>query len=691
MTEIISAIRRGAVELITRSGGNSSSDGGRFDQALESALQGSQSAPDQGVGSAPSDDVLSDGDNASPFEQTFRGAQWRAAYGHLLAPGLAATAGEDTTGSMGIPGAMDTEGGSGNVDTEHVEDGQIAKDGKAAEAIGDARRAAGMGGGSLAPIPGRPAAAGVPTAGDGLTSAPVQAGTLSSVGADVLAPAGPPAGNGAAIPAAGAASDGTNAVGGSAVGGDVVPAEPGRGSAQAVARVVGKTAYSASAPTLPPPASPSALSVMSAPTATAAATASSTSLQAGQTAATAPAGAPPPANTTPAQPGLPITNGSPVLTTVEAVDGGFGVQAESAHETSLPAAATSRSATNDPTAPGSAKVGDAANPPNPAPDVPTASIVAHTAGPTEATMLTAAASAAAAGAGTGPATAASAPAATGAGGDAAESEADGDAASPQIDRLAAEGSRVDTDADDGSDSRRSDFQHRDFQHHDFQHHDPQRRDSSPVGVIPQGVARGERPVFEVPREMGRGAEGAAPITQNPSVTGAERVTPPPTFAPAAPPAPIAGAPAHTPLPAHSQVMQAVGPLLRGADGSYQISLHLDPAGLGRVRVQVEMRGGEVSIQMLAADGGARDMLRDNLDQLRAQFAEMGLKSGSLAVEAGGADGEKPWEGLDAHTDDDRRRGGGADATGHGAGDAAESTDPTIQRGPSGDGALDVRI
>lgn len=154
--------------------------------------------------------------------------------------------------------------------------------------------------------------------------------------------------------------------------------------------------------------------------------------------------------------------------------------------------------------------------------------------------------------------------------------------------------------------------------------------------------------------------------------------------------PVSGAPVLAPLPPHSQVRQGVGPLLRGADGSYQIQLHLDPAGLGRVRVQVEMRGGEVSIQMLAADGSARDMLRDNLGQLRQQLSEMGLKSGSLAVDAGGVD-DNPWEGPDTDTGDGRPSSGGADTGGYGAGNTADTTDLSTQHGPSGDGPLDVRI
>ncbi|WP_168582416.1 flagellar hook-length control protein FliK [Gephyromycinifex aptenodytis] len=224
--------------------------------------------------------------------------------------------------------------------------------------------------------------------------------------------------------------------------------------------------------------------------------------------------------------------------------------------------------------------------------------------------------------------------------------------------------------------------------------DPQRRDPGVAAMASPEAAPLERAGFELPRATGdsptaQSQAAQSQAGQNTPVSGAERVATQATFAPVAAPAPLPGAPAHAALPPHSQVMQAVGPLLRGADGSYQIALHLDPAGLGRVRVQVEMRGGEVSIHMLAAEGGARDMLRDNLDQLRQQLSEMGLKSGSLDVDAGGADGQNPWESFEAPTEDERR--GAAADTGFDAGELVETTEQAIQHGPSDDGALDVRI
>lgn len=123
----------------------------------------------------------------------------------------------------------------------------------------------------------------------------------------------------------------------------------------------------------------------------------------------------------------------------------------------------------------------------------------------------------------------------------------------------------------------------------------------------------------------------------------------------APAAPTTGAPTLFSLPTavHQQVFTAISPLLRGVDGSYGLELRLHPRDLGAVQVNVDVRNGEISIQMHATDAAARDALRGGLSDLRQQLEDQGLRAGSMEVGSGGANARQPqtsWsrsEGIDA--------------------------------------------
>jgi flagellar hook-length control protein FliK len=105
-------------------------------------------------------------------------------------------------------------------------------------------------------------------------------------------------------------------------------------------------------------------------------------------------------------------------------------------------------------------------------------------------------------------------------------------------------------------------------------------------------------------------------------------------APAGAPAP---APAAVPVPVQQQVFAAVGPLLREDDGSYAVQLQLHPHDLGAVQVTVDVRHGEISVQLHSPDPAAQDALRDGLSDLRRQLEDQGLRTGSMEVGSGGAD------------------------------------------------------
>jgi flagellar hook-length control protein FliK len=138
-----------------------------------------------------------------------------------------------------------------------------------------------------------------------------------------------------------------------------------------------------------------------------------------------------------------------------------------------------------------------------------------------------------------------------------------------------------------------------------------------------------------------GPTGADPATAGPSVPAAT-VHPgqvaPSTGVPAPSGAPTPALPsAAVPVPVQQQVFAAVGPLLRGDDGTYAVQLQLHPHDLGAVQVTVDVRHGEISVQLHSADPAAQDALRDGLSDLRRQLEDQGLRTGSMEVGSGGAD------------------------------------------------------
>jgi len=55
-----------------------------------------------------------------------------------------------------------------------------------------------------------------------------------------------------------------------------------------------------------------------------------------------------------------------------------------------------------------------------------------------------------------------------------------------------------------------------------------------------------------------------------------------------------------------------------------------------VQVTLDVRHGEISIQMHSTDPAARDALRSGLSDLRQQLEDQGLRAGSMEVGSGGA-------------------------------------------------------
>ncbi|WP_116115072.1 flagellar hook-length control protein FliK [Austwickia chelonae] len=165
---------------------------------------------------------------------------------------------------------------------------------------------------------------------------------------------------------------------------------------------------------------------------------------------------------------------------------------------------------------------------------------------------------------------------------------------------------------------------------------------------------------------------ATPPAHAPSVTTAGHSMPAQA---AAPPAPV-----------HSQLLTAIAPVIQRRDGSYNVELQLDPASLGRVKVTVTMQAGEISVQMQAADSGARDMLRQNMDQLRDQLADAGF--GRTNVDVG--DGSRQaWQ--DPRGQQPRDLPGNTSTQLDPAGTPLPGDRPAVSETTDGTGPLDLQL
>jgi flagellar hook-length control protein FliK len=141
--------------------------------------------------------------------------------------------------------------------------------------------------------------------------------------------------------------------------------------------------------------------------------------------------------------------------------------------------------------------------------------------------------------------------------------------------------------------------------------------------------------------------------------------------PAAPGAPAA--------PPSSQIVQQLGPLLEGPDGSYAMSLQLYPEELGAVQVEVALRLGEISLTLRAGDEAARETLRAALPDLRSALEAAGLTADALSVDNGRPD-QQPKDG------DPDRSGSPTGGARTGPGEATPVPQPSDP-----DAALDLRM
>lgn len=93
----------------------------------------------------------------------------------------------------------------------------------------------------------------------------------------------------------------------------------------------------------------------------------------------------------------------------------------------------------------------------------------------------------------------------------------------------------------------------------------------------------------------------------------------------------------TPAQAHENVrnvVNVVAPLRNRGDGDYSVTLKLHPEHLGSLEVVVSLTGGQVSMSLNADSQGARDMLRDQMNNLREALEGAGISAGDLDVSNG---------------------------------------------------------
>ena len=91
-----------------------------------------------------------------------------------------------------------------------------------------------------------------------------------------------------------------------------------------------------------------------------------------------------------------------------------------------------------------------------------------------------------------------------------------------------------------------------------------------------------------------------------------------------------------PEPVATQLATVLAPAARQPDGSYQVNIRLQPEELGLVHVELHLEGSTVNVSLHADGDATRDMLRQNLGQLRQQLASGGLTAGRFDVGSGPA-------------------------------------------------------
>ena len=142
-----------------------------------------------------------------------------------------------------------------------------------------------------------------------------------------------------------------------------------------------------------------------------------------------------------------------------------------------------------------------------------------------------------------------------------------------------------------------------------------------------------------------------------------------------------------PEPVATQLATVLAPMAHQPDGSYQVNIRLQPEDLGLVHVEVRLDGATVNVSLHADGDATRDMLRQNLGQLRQQLADSGLSTGRFDVGSG------PASGRDNASAEQYQGHRGADQTGYSGPAITDDPGAETTPGPSSPttGLLDMRL
>lgn len=165
---------------------------------------------------------------------------------------------------------------------------------------------------------------------------------------------------------------------------------------------------------------------------------------------------------------------------------------------------------------------------------------------------------------------------------------------------------------------------------------------------------GEGPAPDGPRPLTPGQPEALPLAPPPPHPAAPDA--PTRFAPdagpqpaqaSAPPAPGA-APAHADMPRHlpADILRAA----TRAEKEERVELLLDPVELGRLRFEIQPGADRLEVVVAVERPETLDLLRRNLDLLRAEFREAGFGSANLSFGQWGQGGDAPPSPLPAFAD-----------------------------------------
>lgn len=121
--------------------------------------------------------------------------------------------------------------------------------------------------------------------------------------------------------------------------------------------------------------------------------------------------------------------------------------------------------------------------------------------------------------------------------------------------------------------------------------------------------------------------GLNPITAASRPVAAQAVTPP---------APAMPASAADVRAVHDQILDHITHQREISEGVHELVLDLEPAELGRLRLELTMDKGTLHVQIRADDDAARHLLSSSLGDLRDALADAGVNPGHVGVDGRGA-------------------------------------------------------